>query len=201
MRGTKIILLFSLTVLFFCLSQLTWAHPHMFIKAKHGLITNPSGVTGLQVEWEFDQVFSQQIVMSFDTNKNGKFESEEIKAIREGAFSNLKNYHYFTYAETEQGKFPIENIRDFSARIGEHGFLYYTFTVPVHISADTHWREFRLLAYDDTYFVDIIFAENYFSVQEQESLEFQYTKLKNPERTYYFGTIVPEQIAVKVRKK
>ncbi len=77
------------------------SHPHVFIHTAVDAVFDDEGLAGFQVRWLFDEMLSSMILMDYDQNDNRRFEPSEVKALEEGAFSNLKNFHYFVHVDIQ----------------------------------------------------------------------------------------------------
>ncbi|MBW7957044.1 MAG: DUF1007 family protein [Deltaproteobacteria bacterium] len=78
------------------LAPSAWSHPHMSIDNSVTAVFDANGLAGFRLEWTFDEMSSSIFILDFDVNKNGRLEKSEIAALEKGAFSNLKNFEYFT---------------------------------------------------------------------------------------------------------
>ena len=55
------VILKSILIIFcflFVLVETPWAHPHVFIAQRLKIVTNGKGLTGFNIYWEFDEMFS-----------------------------------------------------------------------------------------------------------------------------------------------
>ncbi len=66
------------------------AHPHIMIDMYLNFIFSDTGLSGIDVFWEFDAMNSKTILEDFDTNKNKKFEKSEVSQIMSSLFPSLK---------------------------------------------------------------------------------------------------------------
>ena len=74
----------------------TLSHPHIFVDCTLSFVFDENGFAGIKERWVFDEMFSSMILNDFDKDRNLSLDSQEIVAIKKGAFSNLKNFNYFT---------------------------------------------------------------------------------------------------------
>jgi ABC-type uncharacterized transport system substrate-binding protein len=110
------------------------AHPHVFVYAGLQIVFGEKGPAGLRMLWIFDEMFSNMGISEFDQNGNRQFEPSEIEAARNGAFSYLRTYHYFTHIKIDGHKFEVNYVTDFSARIKESKIVY-EFLAPCRVIA------------------------------------------------------------------
>jgi ABC-type uncharacterized transport system substrate-binding protein len=177
------------------------SHPHIFIETKVQINFNDTGLVGFRVDWVFDDMFSSTISTDYDRNRNGAFESDEIDAVREGAFSNLRNYNYFILLVSENREVEIEEVQDFKAEIIKSK-VRYSFFIPFKIEADSRLREIKIGVFDDTYFCDVKYAEESpVVINGRGSIDSSYRLVKDTENAYYCGQIIPKVILLQFKKK
>ena len=176
-------------------------HPHVFIENALTIIFDKQGLAGVQVKWVFDEFFSNMIACDYDSNRNGKLEASEVKNIKEKAFSNLKNFDYFTFIRIDKRAFKVTYIREFSAELKE-GKLIYRFLIPCHVKAVTGYKQFIISQYDPTYYTSVSFAEdNPVSLKGAPGFDADYHVEKNLKKSFYYGQFHPLEVVLKFRKK
>ena len=177
------------------------AHPHVFIDNRIEVFFNEEGLKGFNHEWTFDEMFSSTIIQEFDLNTDGKFGEEEIKKVEKGAFSNLKEYNYFTDIKINGHQFKIQTIKDFYAEI-DSGVMVYDFFIPCEVAGTLENQEVKISVFDPTYFVQVLLAaEDPFSFIDTLNVELSYEVFEDEENSYYYGQIIPEALKVRFRKK
>ncbi|WGK68951.1 DUF1007 family protein [Candidatus Haliotispira prima] len=111
------------------------AHPHVFIAGTLAPKVSPDGqyLVGTEVRWAFDQIYSSQMILDFDRDKNGKIDEAEKTVIYEEAFIHLAAIDYFLEIEpksqTGTQKIRPGTADDFRASIDD-GKMVYQFYVP-----------------------------------------------------------------------
>ncbi|MFH1429057.1 MAG: DUF1007 family protein, partial [Candidatus Margulisiibacteriota bacterium] len=80
-------------ILFNCLAI---AHPHMWINADPIFVFSNSGLEEVKVTWNFDGLFSEQVVVECDKNHNGYFEPDEKLLLKKNYFDTMADYQYLT---------------------------------------------------------------------------------------------------------
>ena len=169
-----------------------YAHPHVFIRFDVNFVTNIDGVTGIRMNWDLDPMFSQSLVEAYDKNQNRKFEPEEIKLLEKEAFSNLENYHYFTYIRLGDEPYRFNYATDFSAELIDQE-IRYTFTLPLEkpLIATDKPQELSVTIYDETSFIWMSFTEKTGVVKTPKSVvDYQINIEKNKEEDPYKGSVV-----------
>jgi len=178
-----------------------FAHPHVFIDNTVTIVFDHSGLTGIRVKWGFDEMFSSMIIHDYDTNKDSTFSHDEIDKIKNGAFSNLKSYNYFTYLKINGEEFIVKYVKDFSADLNSNKVVY-NFFIPCHVSATSSYKEIKLSMYDSTYYTDIMLAnQNPVSFVNTSLIEYRYEIQDNTKKAFYYGQVFPQEIILTFKKK
>ena len=179
-----------------------YAHPHVFMDTRVRIHFGEVGLIGFTVEWGFDDMFSSTIIADYDRNRNGIFEKDENNAVREGAFANLRHYNYFILlAAGRNEELEIETVLDFRAAIAR-GKVQYTFFVPFEIEAEAQEKEIKIGVFDDTYFCDVVYADDSpVTLNGHEAIEFRYQLVKDAEKAFWGGQIIPRVIVFQFKKK
>jgi ABC-type uncharacterized transport system substrate-binding protein len=163
-------------------------------------LLNGSGLEGVELKWSFDEMFSSMIIADYDGDMNGTFEPAEVKAIKEGAFSNLSNFNYFLLIKYDKKNFPIKTVKDFKAEIVNNKLIY-IFTVPFPIPATVEYKEFKIGVFDNTYYCEISFREtDAIQIKGNAAIKHEYALLDDKTNAYWGGQIIPQVIRLKIRK-
>jgi len=177
-----------------------YGHPHVFIYSSTEVVFDENGLAGFKMKWVFDEMFSNMIVHDFDKNKNGRFESSEIRSLKNGAFSNLKNFDYFTHIKINKKAFKVKFVKDFSAEIKDN-ILIYRFFVPCHVRAASSFKEVRISIYDISFYSSIFLTRNPVDFSNALPYELHHRITKNKKEAYYYGQVYPEEIIIRFRRK
>jgi ABC-type uncharacterized transport system substrate-binding protein len=177
-----------------------FAHPHVFIDNTVTIVFDRNGLSGIRAKWVFDEMFSSMIIHDYDRNKDGTFSAAEIEKIRNGAFSNIKKFHYFTHVKIEGKDFIVNYVKNFSASL-DNGRLIYTFFIPCHVAAPSY-KEIKISMYDSTYYVDIVLVdESPVRFENASSVDYDYRIIDSAKNSYYYGQVFPQEIIVRLKKK
>ena len=71
------------------------AHPHVFIANRMTIVFDKGMLQGISFQWTFDDMFSSMIFEDYYPADTGHFTDAQSRALKQGAFDNLVNYHYF----------------------------------------------------------------------------------------------------------
>ena len=82
------------------------AHPHVWITAQAEILYNPDGsVAAIRHVWDFDEAYTAFATQGLDTNKDGKFSRDELKALAQENAESLHEFDIFTSLKID-GKRP-----------------------------------------------------------------------------------------------
>ncbi len=184
-----------------CIYSYVSAHPHVFIDNTVAIVFNKKGLEGIKTRWVFDEMFSNMIMHDYDKNQDGTFSAAETEKIKNEAFSNLKQFHYFTYIQIEGNEFIVQYVKDFSACLDSNRVVY-TFFIPCHVLAVSSYKEIKIAMYDSTYYVDVSWVDKPpVHFEDGDSMEYKYQIDDNTKALYYYGQIAPQEIILNFRKK
>jgi len=177
----KIILFFILLFIGCCL----FAHPHLFIKPSVKVIADSGNIKGLQISWEWDKWWSQDVLDSCDKNKNGKIDSkEEQDLVYKDFFIGIKDFNYFTMIYADNKKIDIKNILDFKAEVKD-SIVIYIFFIPFDINFITKRVNFKIIFNDETIYT--AFDEKIYIIDNNGS---NYNNIKIEPFSYYGRQII-----------
>jgi ABC-type uncharacterized transport system substrate-binding protein len=176
------------------------AHPHVFVNNKMIITFDAGMLQGISFKWTFDDMFSNMILSDYDPRHTGQFDAAQIKAVKEGAFDNLENYHYFIAFVS--GNKPINHfkIEKFTPSVMEKSKLVYTFFVPLKVPVTPTGQSVRVTVYDDSYYVafDLLHLEDV-SVQAGEDVVCDLSVEKTKVKPLWPGQFMPDQLVIKFK--
>lgn len=200
---TKIrkIFCWAIILCFLFVTDYVAAHPHVFIDNEITIVFNQEELAGIKIKWFFDEMFSSMLIHDYDENKNGVFESAEIEAVKNGAFSNLEKFNYFTRIKIKGESFIVKLVENFSVSMEENCIIY-NFFIPCKVEAENCHKEVKISVYDDSYYVDILKLDrDVIKFEGGTLIDYEYELRDDTENSYYFGQIFPQEMILKFRKK
>lgn len=176
-------------------------HPHVFVDYRLDFVFNQDGLAGMRVEWVFDDMYSAVLLEDNDVDHNGIIDKSESEGMEQNAFSNLKNYNYFTYV-TAQGKcHKVKEVRDFSAAVKD-GRVVYGFFMPFEVAAGSTYQDVDVCMYDVTYYVDLYPAgESPVSYTNADAFEHKHRMFEDEKESEGYGEIYPYTIRLTFARK
>lgn len=172
------------------------AHPHVWINAVATFVFADRLLVGVRHRWEFDELFSSMIIEDYDVDGDGSFDVTEIASVRENAFSNLRDYDYFTHMRLGGSRQPLTEVSEFTARV-EEGVLVYEFTLPLPAPIDPDADGFALGVYDPEYYVELL-------LDPDDPVRFEgiadggctYVVREDEDHPIYYGMVYPLMITL-----
>lgn len=140
------------------LSSPAAAHPHVWITDITTFLFKDRQLVGIHHHWKFDEFFGSFVIEEHDADGDGVFDAAETEAIGEAAFSNVREFGYFTHARIDGEALPLDEVSDFTARI-EDDLLVYEFTLPLPEPIDPGADRFAAGIYDAEYYVEVLLDE------------------------------------------
>ena len=170
------------------------AHPHVFIDAVTTFQFDRKRVTGVELRWHFDDLYSAVLIRDFDANRDGVFDPAEVVRVQAGAFAALKSSGYFTHLFVDKQQRAIETVREFHAYI-LGGRVFYQFVIAVNPAVDPVKQRLALGVFDPGYYVAFDMEPPrpvLFSGMARPSC--QYQLYLDEEHPIYFGAVSPHTI-------
>jgi ABC-type uncharacterized transport system substrate-binding protein len=167
------------------------AHPHVWIDAVVTFVFAHRQLVGLRHQWKLDEFFGSFVIEEHDVDRDGAFDAAEVEAIREGAFSNLREFDYFTHVRLDGDKLPLQEVSSFIARI-EDGVLLYEFALALPEPVDPGAGSFAASVYDAEYYVEVL-LDQYDPVRFEglPSGACTYEIREDAENPIYYGMVYP----------
>ncbi len=177
-----------------------YAHPHVFMDTTVTAHFNEEGISGFFIEWMFDEMFSSMIINDFDENYDSHFDAEEIKKIEQGAFSNLKNFHYFTYIWVNGKERQFNKVTQFFASINGNNLIY-RFFIPCAITIGDGEAVVTVGAYDESYYCDVGFAkERHLMLKNSDGYDVRHEIVQDSKNPIYYGQVFPFVLKLHMRR-
>ena len=177
-----------------------YAHPHVFIISQINIQYNSNGISGFEIKWTFDSMFTQLMLEEYDENFNGKFDDNEIDKLYKTAFVNLSKSEYFTHIYIGEDKLITKSVSGFKASIVNDEMIY-SFVIPVKINLTNESKNISIYCYDDSYYMDIMMNEDKPLISNNPNYIVNYSIDEDANKAYYFDQIYPQVVRITTRKK
>jgi tRNA threonylcarbamoyladenosine biosynthesis protein TsaE len=172
------------------------AHPHVWVEAVTTFLVSKGTITGIRVQWKFDEFFSATLFEDFDKNRNKRFDGKEPAELEKGAFEPTARQHYFTYVKVDGKLMKGLHAKEFAPR-AEKGIVYYSFLLPFPEPVDPRRSALTVTYYEDTFYVDVAPAEHdAIRFDGDGSLACKGTVAPDPNTTIYFGQVHPLTVSL-----
>ncbi len=155
------------------------SHPHLFIKPAIEVIKTGPDSAAIKMTWEWDKWWSKEVIRECDKNRNGYFDTSEIKLVYHEFFSGIKNFGFFTQIYLNGKRVRFNSVNNFSAYINSDDIVFYTFIIPINIDT-TGPMTVRICFNDET-----IYAAFDQAVQLIKNSDINYTLISMKKLSYY----------------
>lgn len=172
------------------------AHPHVFIDNRIAFNFADKKVASITVNWQFDEIFSDELLMQFDADGDGTFDQLESNAAGEGVLPNLAQFHYFTYVYVD-GKLldaipPADFVASAKGRV-----VSFQMNVPLPQPVDPYKQALALEVNDREYYVAVELAENDpVTMRNANGVKCAASVRDDHENAYFGGFVFPQEIAL-----
>jgi ABC-type uncharacterized transport system substrate-binding protein len=136
------------------------AHPHVWIVMRSDVVFDDKGmITGINVEWTFDDGYAQVALDGLDTNGDGTYSQAELDPLTKENIASLKDYNYFVAPRVNGKPIDIGEVTDYG-QIYSNNKLELHFEVPLAQPVDPRKEEFYYKIYDPEFFIAMDYAED-----------------------------------------
>lgn len=164
------------------------SHPHLFIKPAIEVVKTGQNSAAIKMTWEWDKWWSREVIRECDKNRNGYFDTSEIKLVYDEFFSGIKSFGFFTQIYLNGKRVRFNSVNNFSAYINSDDIVTYSFIIPLNIDI-TETATLRICFNDET-----IYAAFDQTVKLIKNSDINYTRTSIKEFSYY-GTEVQFDIS------
>jgi len=161
MANTFLKRIIILTIFYLFLSSNIFAHPHITVQAYSYNFFNDKGLQGIYMQWEFDPMFSSQLLYNYDINEDMEFTAEETKELKEKYFNILVDGGYYTKIKINDKKISNPLPVSFKATVDkEDEVLIMSFFVPLNVPYSKNSSIYYSVSDDTSYTAFFIPQQN-----------------------------------------
>lgn len=129
------------------------AHPHVWVSMRSDIVFTDDGlIKGVNLEWVFDDNYTQMALDGLDTDGDGVYSQTELDPLTKENINSLKDYDYFTVMRGGGKKLEIGEVTEFG-QIWSNERLSLHFHVPLKAPLDPRKDEFMVKVYDPDFFI------------------------------------------------
>jgi ABC-type uncharacterized transport system substrate-binding protein len=134
------------------------AHPHSWITVETTVLYANGAFVGLQHKWTFDEYYTAMAIEGLDTNKDGKYDREELAELAKANVDGLKDVSYFTNPALAGHELKFGEASDYWL---EHtdGILSLHLTLPFAQPVLADAKGLTFTVEDPTFFIAFEFAK------------------------------------------
>lgn len=136
------------------------AHPHVWTDMRSSLIVDGQGlITGIRVEWTFDEGYATFALEGLDTNGDGTYGPDEIKPLTDENIKSLAESNYFGFMRQGGKLLPHGAVADY-AQTYDGSRLTLFFVLPLATPVDPRKGEFDYKVYDPDFFISFDYVKD-----------------------------------------
>ena len=141
-------------------SSAALAHPHVWADMQSSVVFTDDGlIKGIDIEWTFDDNYSQVALEGLDLDGDGLYSQTELAPLTKENMESLKDYDYFTVirANGEQMKTGLATN---AGQIWSNNRLRLHFQVPLVTPLDPKKSAFMVKVYDPEFFIAMDYVKD-----------------------------------------
>jgi ABC-type uncharacterized transport system substrate-binding protein len=136
------------------------AHPHVWIEMQSDVVFTEDGlIKGVDLEWTFDDAYTQMALEGLDTDGDGLYSQDELAPLTKENISSRKDYDYFTVLRANGEQQKIGAVTDFG-QIWSNNKLKLHLQIPLEKPIDPKTQEFTFKVYDPEFFIAIDYVKD-----------------------------------------
>lgn len=128
------------------------AHPHVWVTYETTIVYDKGAIVALDHVWTFDDMYTAMAIEGLDTNKDGKYDRQELSELAKVNMEGLKEFDYFTYARLGKSDLKFGPPQDPWLEY-TNGVLHLHFRLPLSQPVLAEAQGFSFSVYDPSYFI------------------------------------------------
>jgi ABC-type uncharacterized transport system substrate-binding protein len=178
------------------------AHPHVWVDYAATLVFDHGKMMAIRQHWTFDEDFSSMVASDIlRAHWPRKLSADDVTALRQNAFDNLRAYGYFTHAWADGKPLDLGSVQSFDAH-ADGAKLIYDITIGFARPLDPRDSAVALGIWDDTYYVDMEpVKDRPVAMTGEGSSGCSATIFEDQTHPIYFGSVNPLGIKIACRDR
>ena len=125
----------------------------------HVVFTEDGLIKGVDLEWTFDDAYTQMALEGLDVDGDGIYSQAELAPLTKENIASLKDYEFFTVMRANGEQQKIGEVTDFG-QIWSNNKLKLHLQVPLEKPIDPKTQEFVFKVYDPEFFIAIDYVKD-----------------------------------------
>jgi len=177
-----------------------FAHPHVFVDCRICLICDGDMLKRLSLNWEFDSMFSSLVLDDYDADHDGTLSADELEKYRQSLMSELTKANFFSYIRKDGRIVPVKKIDSLRVSYDDPAIVV-DLDIPVNMKIGAEEKQIGIEVYDREYYIAFRYGpDDEVSQEGGDMLNISYDIFDDPDRTYYMGQVVPEEVVLYLSK-
>jgi ABC-type uncharacterized transport system substrate-binding protein len=139
------------------------AHPHVWMDLEMGLHTKGGTLTGIDLVWAWDEVYSDHYRTTYDRNRNGRFEPPEAKDLIAQEITLPQAFSDFVFVYDQGTRVPVGRLQNLTVDLKDKQMVfrfYVPLTRPIVLKGAGAARKVTVGSYDPEYYIESLLPEN-----------------------------------------
>lgn len=139
------------------------AHPHVWLDLEMRLHTKGGALTGLDLVWAWDEVYSDHFRTTYDRNRNGRFDPGEAKDLIAREITQPQAFSDFVFVYADGKRRPAGSMENLTVELQGKKMLFRFFVPlaqPVPLKGAGAERKVTVGSYDPDYYIESLLPEN-----------------------------------------
>lgn len=167
------------------------AHPHVFLDAYVTVVFEEDYIKQLKIQFDFDQMFSNDLIKGFDADSSGQFNGSEIDSLYQNAFGALKSSNFLLHVYDGEKSLAFDSSHSFHASVNEKGSVVYNFTIDTNIPTDVKGKQLKIALFDENYYTDVYILQDHFTFENEKLAKFEWEVIEDESQAFYFEQLFP----------
>jgi ABC-type uncharacterized transport system substrate-binding protein len=138
------------------------AHPHVWMELEMSLHTKGGTLTGIDLVWAWDEVYSDHYRTTYDRNRNGRFEPPEAKDLIAQEITTPAAFSDFVFVHDAGKRVPVGKMENLTVDLKGKQMVfrfYVPLTRPIDLKGAGAARKVTVGSYDPEYYIESLLPE------------------------------------------
>lgn len=174
----------------------TRAHPHVWIDLDMVLLTDKNALTGFDITWTWDEVYSDPFRKTYDKNRDGRFDPGEAAELQRREITSLAAFSDFVFVHVKGERVPVERLKNLVIALkGDR--MQFLFQVslpkPIPLTDLNAARSLTVGSYDPEYYIESTLPEDRIGIRFAAPPPGCSVKIiEDRQHPIYFGMVYPQ---------
>lgn len=139
------------------------AHPHVWMDLDMVLLTDKGALTGFDITWTWDEVYSDPFRKTYDKNHNGKFDPAEAAELQKKEITSLAAFSDFVFVHVKGERVPVGTLKNLTIDLkGDQMQFHFQVPLkqPIPLAGVGSGHTLTVGSYDPEYYIESTLPED-----------------------------------------